>query len=256
VIVFLLKSVIVKFGGAERYVIVSDNSVPLVDPKKMLQEITGPGFTSPTDGGSAVSVFQNFDGSRVGPQEIEDRYKYVRPRYKAAGLQVQNNQSQQQQQQQLLLPLDLSRSDFHIVEMWSILDEKSGAWFAENDYLREFEISMAPEETYFVSLCKKFDLPFRLANPHRFNNDNDNNKGDDDDSSSITITESHGMYTQWPHERSAMNADVLQKITEETIAQWSQKQKHSFLFARKITEQTEIDLPWMKIRESSVQGEL
>ena len=63
------------------------------------------------------------------------------------------------------------------------------------------------------------------------------------------------MYTEWPQGLSA-NPGVLQKITEETTEQWSQKEKHSFLFARKITEQTEIDLPWMMmmIRDSGMDS--
>ena len=233
----MLKAAVAKFGGAERYAIVSDSSVPLMDPKRMLEELRGPEYT--TLSGAPVSVFQMLDDGRPSTLEWEQRFRNVRPRLRHP------QQHQQNQQQQPPPPLELSPSDHYVAEVWWIMDEKAGAWFANNDYTHEYEMVTQADETYFVSLCKKFGLPFKLASAHRHG------------ASTVAAAEpeSHPIYTEWPKGPLASHANSIDTITKQSIARWGQRKKHSFLFARKITEHTTIDLPWMTISPSTARGD-
>eukprot|EP00584_Thalassiosira_punctigera_P017315 CAMPEP_0172575102 /NCGR_PEP_ID=MMETSP1067-20121228/137042_1 /TAXON_ID=265564 ORGANISM="Thalassiosira punctigera, Strain Tpunct2005C2" /NCGR_SAMPLE_ID=MMETSP1067 /ASSEMBLY_ACC=CAM_ASM_000444 /LENGTH=549 /DNA_ID=CAMNT_0013367745 /DNA_START=62 /DNA_END=1711 /DNA_ORIENTATION=+ len=250
-IVFLLRSVVSNpsFHGADRYVVVSDNSVPLVDPKTMLLTLSGPGYSYGSRGTTeTVSVFQGMDPGRPNPLEVTERYNWLRPRYERSSREKSSRQHRVRVPPVVLTPpLDLARSEFQTVEMWMVLDRAAGAWFAEttHEYFAEFELSQAPEEAYFVSLCHKFGLPYRIASAHRPNA----TKPPTATSTRSEVkseSESHPMYTQWSSDLSSTSPETLTEITPEMLKRWGCGQTQSFLFARKISKKTNIDLPWMK----------
>lgn len=98
---------------------------------------------------------------------------------------------------------------------WIVLNHDAATFFASprHDETHNFEMLSMADEYYWINVAQEYGVDF--------------------------VTDVPSMYDEWPLDRQAARPNMLKVLDDDIV-------RHGYLFARKITNETEIDLSWLK----------